>query len=127
MDMNRFYVENGKVALNTYEIVVRQYSDLEKNEYFDTRRYVNDKEAYELEVNYVPKHRLLEIVSKTAFDNSEYSWMEGIELRTADPQKEIADIVSYGSIEAYKASLPQAQDEFNLDMDYRMSKMELGL
>ena len=53
--------------------------------------------------------------------------MEGIELRTADPQKEIADIVSYGSIEAYKASLPQAQDEFNLDMDYRMSKMELGL
>ena len=93
MDMNRFYVENGKVALNTYEIVVRQYSDLEKNEYFDTPRYVNDKEAYELEVNYVPKHRLLEIVSKTAFDNSEYSWMEGIELRTADPQKEIADIV----------------------------------
>ena len=64
MDMNRFYVENGKVALNTYEIVVRQYSDLEKNEYFDTPRYVNDKEAYELEVNYVPKHRLLEIVSK---------------------------------------------------------------
>ena len=113
--------------MNTYEIVVRQYSDLEKNEYFDTPRYVNDKEAYELEVNYVPKHRLLEIVSKTAFDNSEYSWMEGIELRTADPQKEIADIVSYGSIEAYKASLPQAQDEFNLDMDYRMSKMELGL
>ena len=127
MDMNRFYVENGKVALNTYEIVVRQYSDLEKNEYFDTPRYVNDKEAYELEVNYVPKHRLLEIVSKTAFDNSEYSWMEGIELRTADPQKEIADIVSYGSIEASNASLPQAQDEFNLDMDYRMSKMELGL
>ena len=93
MDMNRFYVENGKIALNTYEIVVRQYSDLKKNE----------------------------------FDNSEYSWMEGIELRTADPQKEIADIVSYGSIEAYKASLPQAQDEFNLDMDYRMSKMELRL
>ena len=35
MDMNRFYVENGKIALNTYEIVVRQYSDLKKNEYFD--------------------------------------------------------------------------------------------
>ena len=28
--MNRFYVENGKIALNTYEIVVRQYSDLKK-------------------------------------------------------------------------------------------------
>ena len=59
MDMNRFYVENGKVALNTYEIVVRQYSDLEKNEYFDTPRYVNDKEAYELEVNYVPTLNIL--------------------------------------------------------------------
>ena len=59
MDMNRFYVENGKIALNTYEIVVRQYSDLKKNEYFDTPRYVNDKEAYELEVNYVPKHSLI--------------------------------------------------------------------
>ena len=46
MDMNRFYVENGKVALNTYEIVVRQYSDIEKNEYFDTPRYLNYKYAY---------------------------------------------------------------------------------
>ena len=53
--------------------------------------------------------------------------MEGIKLRTDDPYTELAEIVQYGSKEAYEASLPQAQDEFNLDMDYRMSKMELGL
>ena len=59
--------------------------------------------------------------------NNPYTWMEGIKLRTDDPYTELAEIVKYGSKEAYEASLPEAQDEFNLDMDYRMSKMELGL
>ena len=53
--------------------------------------------------------------------------MNGLEVKTQDFNKEITEIASYGSKEAYEASLPEAQDEFNLDMDYRMSKMELGL
>ena len=53
--------------------------------------------------------------------------MSGLEVKTQDFNKEINEIASYGSKEAYEASLPEAQDEFNLDMDYRMSKIELGL
>lgn len=127
MDINRFFVKNGEIRLNTYEIVVRRYMTTEKSNYEETANYVDDDGAYELEVNYVPKHRLLEITSKTAFDNSEYKWMEGIRLRSDNYFKEIAEIASYGSIEAYKASLPEAQDEFNMDTDYRISKIELGL
>jgi hypothetical protein len=41
--------------------------------------------------------------------------------------KEILEIVNYGSIEAYKASLPEATDDFKIDTDYRLSKLELGI
>lgn len=82
---------------------------------------------HELEVNFVPKHKLISIVSKEELDTSDYAWMEGIELTTDNVQKELDDIAACGSLEAYNASLPQTQDEFNLDIDYRMSKMELGL
>ncbi len=42
------------------------------------------------------------------------SYMSGLEVKTQDFNKEINEIASYGSKEAYEASLPQAQDEFNL-------------
>ena len=67
------------------------------------------------------------INNQICLDNEQYSYMSGLEVKTQDFNKEINEIASYGSKEAYEASLPQAQDEFNLDMDYRMSKMELGL
>ena len=76
--------------------------------------------------DFVDKHKLLSVQNVEELDNP-YEWAEGIVLRTDDPYTELAEIVKYGSKEAYEASLPEAQDEFNLDMDYRMSKMELGL
>ena len=54
-------------------------------------------------------------------------YAEGIKLRTSDENKEILEIVNYGSIEAYKASLPEATDDFKIDTDYRLSKLELGI
>ena len=60
-------------------------------------------------------------------DTSAYAWMEGIVLRTDNHAKEIEEIASYGSLEAYKASLPESTDEFKLDTDFRLSKLELGL
>lgn len=127
MDMNRFFVKDGKIALNSHTIIVRNYCDLEKSSYGDTPYYVDADGLYELELNFVPKHKLLEIVSKIPFDNTEYEWMEGIELRSNNPAKEIAEIASYGSIEAYESSLPESTDEFKIDTDYRLSKLELGL
>ena len=126
--LNNFRVTNdNKITLNKYQVVLRRYTALDKSEFEDDIRYLTEEEAHELEVNVVPKHQLLEIISKTELDNTQYSYMEGITLKTQDFNREIAEIAAYGSKEAYEASLPQAQDEFNLDMDYRMSKMELGL
>lgn len=127
MNIQLFKVEEGKIGINKYKISLRHYTSLEKEDYTDEEIYLDDTGIYEYEVNFVPKHRLLEIVEKTELDTSEYAWMEGIELKTSDRAKEIAEIAAYGSLEAYQASLPESQDEFNLDVDYRISKIELGI
>lgn len=127
MNIKIFNIDNGKIKLNKFKVVVRRYLCVGSDDYNDSEHYVNDDGLYEIEVNFVPKHKLYSIVSKEELDTSDYAWMEGIELTTDNVQKELADIAACGSLEAYKASLPQAQDEFNLDIDYRMSKIELGL
>lgn len=131
MNTGIFYLENNKLRFNTHKITIRHYSlkdgDADKSVFKDEEQYVNSEGLHELEVNYVPKHKLLEIVLKERIDTSEYEWMEGIELRSNNPAKEIAEIASYGSIEAYESSLPESTDEFKIDTDYRLSKLELGL
>ena len=120
-------VRDNRIVTNKYEVVVRSYFTAEKKAYTDNTKYVDDDGLHELEVNLVPKHQLLEIVSKREIDTSSIAWMEGIELKTNDRQKEIAEIASYGSLEAYKASLPEVRDEYLLDLDCRMSMLELGI
>ena len=103
------------------------YTHLDVYKRQDVDYYLNEEAAYELENNVIPKHQLLEKISKTIIDVSNYAWAEGIKLRTSDENKEILEIVNYGSIEAYKASLPEATDDFKIDTDYRLSKLELGI
>jgi hypothetical protein len=124
---DKFFIKDNKICLNTHKVVVRRYLDINKTDYVDETHCVDSDGLHELEVNFVPKHKLISIVSKEELDTSDYAWMEGIELTTDNVQKELDDIAACGSLEAYNASLPQTQDEFNLDIDYRMSKMELGL
>lgn len=124
---DKFFIKDNKICLNTHKVVVRRYLDINKTDYVDETHCVDLDGLYEIEVNFVPKHKLISIVSKEELDTSDYAWMEGIKLTTDNVQKELDDIAACGSLEAYNASLPQTQDEFNLDMDYRMSKMELGL
>ena len=127
MNIQLFKVEDGKIGLKKYKIALRRYTTLEKEDYTDEDIYLDDVGLYEYEVNYVPKHKLLEIVNKEELDMSEYSWMEGIELKTSDRAKEIVEIASYGSLEAYQASLQETRDEYLLDLECRVSMMELGL
>ena len=128
MDIRLFYVtEDRSIGINKYCIVVRHYDSLKKDSYTDVDYYLNEEAAYELEVNVVPKHQLLEIISKTELDNSQYSYMEGIELKTQDFNREIEEIASYGSLEAYQASLPEYTDEFMLDIDVRVAMLEMGI
>ena len=126
-DINNFYDLDGVLHLNKYKIVVRYYDSVEKQTYEDVTMFLNDEGLKDMKEQHIAKHQLLELISEEVIDTSDYEWMEGLPLQSDNPIKEIAEIYNYGSKEAYEASLPQAQDEFNLDMDYRMSKMELGL
>lgn len=126
-DINNFYDLDGVLHLNKYKIVVRYYDSVEKQTYEDVTMLLNDEGLKDMKEQHIAKHQLLELISEEVIDTSDYEWMEGLALQSDNPIKEIEEIYNYGSKEAYEASLPQAQDEFNLDMDYRMSKMELGL
>ena len=126
-DINNFYDLDGVIHLNKYKIVVRYYDSVEKQTYEDVTMFLNDEGLKDMKEQNIAKHQLLELISEEVIDTSDYEWMEGLPLQSDNPIKEIEEIYNYGSKEAYEASLPQAQDEFNLDMDYRMSKMELGL
>ena len=126
-DINNFYDLDGVIHLNKYKIVVRYYDSVEKQTYEDVTMFLNDEGLKDMKEQHIAKHQLLELISEEVIDTSDYEWMEGLPIQSDNPIKEIEEIYNYGSKEAYEASLPQAQDEFNLDMDYRMSKMALGL
>lgn len=126
-DINNFYDLDGVIHLNKYKIVVRYYDSVEKQTYEDVTMFLNDEGLKDMKEQHIAKHQLLELISEEVIDTSDYEWMEGLPIQSDNPIKEIEEIYNYGSKEAYEASLPQAQDEFNIDMDYRMSKMELGL
>ena len=113
-------------VLKSRDFLNKPLCDDPENYFIEEHSCRNENEVELFKSNFVDKHILMSIQSIEKLNNP-YTWLEGVELRTNDPCTELAEIVKYGSKEAYEASLPQAQDEFNLDMDYRMSKMELGL
>lgn len=125
--MERFYADNGKLAIKSHKITMRRYTDLEKSDYQTYVEYVTDDELTEWTVNFVPKHALWEVVSVEDYDNSAYEWAEGITLRTNNYEQEIKDIIACGSIEAYEASLPEAQNELMLDMGVEIAMLKLGI
>ena len=88
--------------------------------------FLDEEEVNGFKTNYVDKHKLLSVQNVEELDNP-YEWAEGIVLRTDDPYTELAEIVKYGSKEAYEASLPEYTDEFMLDVDVRLSMLEMGV
>lgn len=125
--LDNFVWRNNKIHLNKYEFVIRHYNSITKEDYTDKYYYVDELGAEELETQLIPKHQLLELISKKELDNSKYSYMEGLEFKTPNFTKEIEEIASYGSLEAYQASLPEFADNYMLDLESRVSLMELGL
>lgn len=126
--IDNFYIDtDNRIQLNTYKMVVRDYKTTDKDEYTDTTYFMNDEQYTEWTENIIPKHQLLELVGKEKLDTSEFEWIAGISLKTDNHAREIEEIASYGSYEAYEASLPESQDMFNMDVDYRLSKIELGI
>lgn len=126
--LNNFRIDgDNRIRLNKRVIVVRDYKTTEKTDYDDTTYYVNDDEYREWTEQLIPKHQLNELISDEPLDTSAYSWMDGIELRTDNHWREVAEIAAYGSLDAYIASLDEARDEYLLDLDCRMSAVELGI
>ena len=126
--LNNFWIDtDNRIRLNTRVIVVRDYKTTDKTDYDENTYYVNDESYKEWTEQLVPKHQLNELISDEPLDTSKYAWMDGIQLRTDNHPKEIAQIAAYGSMDAYNASLDEAKDEYLLDLDCRISAVELGI
>ena len=125
---NKIYIDNDNVIqLNEVEVVTRRYSNLLKNEYVDDVIYCTRERANDLEINYFPKHQLIEFISDTDLDLSDVSWMQGIELRTNDQESELQKIYDCGCIEVYEASLEENQQLRILELEAEIIKMKLGI
>ena len=126
--LNNFYVDgDNRIRLNKRVIVVRDYKTTEKTDYDERTYYVNDDAYKEWTEQLIPKHQLNELISDEPLDTSEVAWMDGVKLRTDNHPKEIAQIAAYGSLDAYNASLDESRDEYLLDLDCRISAVELGI
>jgi hypothetical protein len=66
---------------------------------------INDDELEKLQSNYIDKHKLVSLYSTIEMDPMGLTWMDGITLTSDDYSKEILEIASFGSKEAYEASL----------------------
>lgn len=126
--LNNFYIDNdNRIRLNKRVIVVRDYKTTEKTDYDENTYYVNDEGYKEWTEQLIPKHQLNELISDEPLDTSEYAWMDGIQLRTDNHWREVAEIAGYGGMDAYTASLEEARDEYLLDLDCRVAMLELGI
>ena len=125
---NKIYVDNDKtIQLNEVEVVTRRYSNLLKNEYIDDIIYCTRERADDLEVNYFPKHQLIEFISDMLLDLSDVAWMQGIKLRTNDQELELQQIYDCGCIEVYEASLQENQQSRILELEAEIVKLKLGI
>ena len=122
-----YEIKNNKISLKRYNAVIRDYLNFAHTEYYDMLLYLNDDEMREWEEQFVPKHKRYELLEKHENDLTRYEWMIGLTVRTEDPEAEILTMAQYSSREEYEASLPENQAEYQLDLDYRLSKMELGI
>lgn len=137
MNFDRFYVDNnGCLQLYDVRITERTHSHnylIKDNDialedsYVDNYKYFLKDQVQGYLDRYVSKHKLIEVIKQEEYDNTDFKWMVGIQLRTNNPGAEIPLIYSYGSLEAYQASLPEFADNFMLDLECRVSMMELGL
>lgn len=113
-------------VLKSRDFLNKPLCDDPENYFIEEHSFRNETEVRLFKSNFVNKHMLMSIQSTERLNNP-YTWLEGIKLRTNDPCTEIAEIVKYGSKEAYEASLPEYTDEFMLDIDVRVAMLEMGI
>lgn len=116
------------ICLNKYKVTVMVYSDFDKTSGESHIRYFkNDEELEGFQTRYIAKHQLIDIINIEELDNSEFTWMEGIQLNAFPSSQELKKIFDFGSVAAYEASLNENIASMILENDYRLSKLELGI
>ena len=126
--LDNFWIDDdSRIRLNTHVIVVRDYKTVEKTDYDETTYYINDASYKEWTEQLIPKHQLYELIADNPLDTSAYVWMDGIKLISDNHAREIERIAAYGSYDAYSASLEETRDAYQMELDYRISKIELGI
>lgn len=118
---------NKRIRLNEYKVVAKRYLTHDRTDFEEIVSYMTEIALQQYRDKWIAQHQLWEIDTVEELDTSEIAWLDGIQLRTQDTAKEIAEIAEYGSVEAYEASLPEARDQYNIELDYRLSKLELGI
>ena len=124
--MDSIKIEKGVIAPIKHHAVIREtyYS----GEYIDREHYLTDSEWKEWSEQQIPKHKRYELISHEDVDISAYAWADGADVSgAADPMFTANEMIKYTSREEYEASLPENQAEYQVDLDYRLSKLELGI
>ena len=130
--MQQFKIENGKAALVKHKAEIREYYNptlLPEDTTGITREYyLTDSEWKEWSEQQIPKHKRYELVSHEDIDVSAYAWVDGVDVSgESDPTFTANEMIKYTSREEYEAAQPVSQAMYQLDLDYRLSKLELGI
>ena len=130
--MEKFKIEDNKIALIKHKAQIREYYNpvfLPDNTDGITREmYLTESEWKEWSEQQIPKHKRYELIDHEDIDVSASAWVEGVDVSdTSDPIFTANEMIKYTSKEEYEASLPAQQASYQIDLDYRLSKLELGV
>ena len=121
-------IKDGKIALIKHKAEIRQHYNYEHTDGITRELYLTDAEWQDWSEQQIPKHERYELVSHEDIDVSAYAWADGADVsNAADPTFTANEMVKYTSREEYEAAQPANQAAYQVDMDYRLSKLELGI
>ena len=126
--MEQVRIEDNKIFLIKHRAEIRQHYNFEKTDGITREYFLTDDEWKEWSEQQIPKHERYDLVSHEDIDVSSYAWVDGTDVSgVADPLFLAKEMVKYTSREEYEAAQPASQAEYQLDLDYRLSKLELGI
>lgn len=121
-------IENGKVTLIKHRAEIRQHYNFEHTDGITHELYLTDSEWTEWREQQIPKHKRYELINHEDLDVSDFAWLDGADVSgEPDPLFTANEMAKYRSREEYEASRPENQAAYQIDTDYRISKLELGI
>lgn len=132
--MDRFFIEDDKIRVFKHKCTYRTKTSSDGDTYVenvillanDSNLVNNTPETFK--TDYIDKHAYMEIVSIEDLDVSDIEWMDGIKIDKTynNPLNFISYILNLGK-DLYYQQLNSSIENYALDLDYRLSLIELGL